>query len=308
MFSLKYRPKSFQEFIGHSDEIKNLLSKFPNWPKAFLLIGPPGIGKTSLARLIAKQLDCSDSNRHELDAGQDRGIDKIRELIVKAQEKPLMGKTKVFIIDEAQGLTAEAQQALLKVVEEPPSNTYFIFCSTDPRKIIKALKERCQAGEINLRPMTSQELALIIKEIIKNEKINVTDVLRNIAKAVISAADGIPRRAVMLFDKYYTCPTEKEVLERLNEGTEEIDDDILPMIKCLDKLDIAGYVTELQNYKGNKNYESIRIVLGQIYKKKAAQDIIKKEQRYGIILSMFVHPVDSQLGDIELIYRAYDKA
>ena len=306
MLNLQYRPQDFKEFIGHANEVNYLLSKFPDWPTTFLLIGPPGIGKTTLARLIAKQLGCIEMNLYEVDAGQDRGIDKIRELIKKAYERPIAGKVKVFILDEAQGLTPDAQQALLKVTEEAPVDTYFVFCSTDPKKIIKALRERCQTGEIQLNKMADKDLVLILKSIIEKEQIKVDDNLREVARLCIKAADGIPRRLLMLFEKFkfYPAHETKKLLD--NDFDPSADADLIPFFQCLDSFSTKEFIRLLSEYKKG-NYESLRIVMAHTLKKRIIKNVLSDSDasKYHEWLSAFVEPVDNQLGDIELTYRIY---
>lgn len=306
-YNLKYRPSDFSQFIGNEAAVQSLLKKYPDWPNAFLFTGPPGVGKTTLGRLIGKQLQCKEMNIVELDAGQDRGIDSIRSLTKRAYDTPLVGKTKLFIIDEAQGLTTDAQQALLKVTEESPPDTYFVFCSTDPRKIIKALKERCVAGEINLLPLSPKELALILKMVIAGEGLILTEIQREIAKICIRNAEGIPRRVLMLFEKLLGYPDVKSAEDTLRlTASEEVDEDIIPMLKALDNNDITGFLELFAEYsKGN--WESFRIMMGRIYSKKLLNSMISRDESrkilYKKIVSVFVDPVDNILGNIDLIYR-----
>ena len=310
MFNLKYRPSTFDEFIGNEYIIRGLLASYPKWPSTFLLVGPPGVGKTTLGRLIAKQLQCPNINIKEIDAGQDRGIDKIRQVINEAYNRPLVGKIKVYIFDECQGLTKEAQQALLKVTEEAPGNTYFIFCSTDPQKIIKALQERCQNGFIALQPLTNFELGVILKNIAEKEGIKIENTVKDIAKLCILNAEGIPRRALMLFEKFYRYEKVEQVSKELENVDEYIPDDILELMKALESKDYCKFLKIFADRK-EKQYESLRITLGNIFKKKLLYAMINRTPTsgdakiidYQNILSMFVQPVDNQIGDIELIYR-----
>jgi DNA polymerase III gamma/tau subunit len=303
MFSIKYRPGSFAEFIGNQSEIQGLIKKYPDWPSTFLLVGPPGGGKTSLARLIAQQLKCEEINIKEIDAGQDRGIDNIRRISESAKLRPLIGTTKIYIFDECQGLTADAQQALLKITEEAPRNTYFVFCSTDPQKIIKALQSRCQSGRINLLPVLDKELGLILKNICEKEKIELTETIKKIGNLCIENADGIPRNVIMDFEKYYGYPSVEEVAAAMKNSGDYIPPEIWDLVNALEK----DFPTFLKLFSDTKrgNYESFRITMGNIFKKKLLNAMIKQEptEKLIIILSMFTESVDNQLGDIELIYR-----
>jgi len=304
-FHLKYRPNTFEEFIGNKYVIQGLLSSYPSWPSTWLLVGPPGIGKTSLARLMAKQLNCPKLNIKEIDAGQDRGIDKIRLTINEAYNRPLIGKIKVYIFDECQGLTKEAQQALLKVTEEAPSDTYFIFCSTDPQKIIKALHERCQNGYIALQPLTNLEIGTIIKNIAIQENIKLENTVKDIAKLCVLNAEGIPRRAIMLFDKFRYYDDPSKVAKELENIDTFVPEEIWELVNALEN-DFTKFLT-LFSQKQEKNFESLRITMGNIFKKKLLFAMLKNDKekitKYRSILEMFINPVDNQIGDIDLIWR-----
>lgn len=307
MFNLKYRPGSFPEFLGNQNITQNLLKTFPNWPTSFLITGPPGVGKTTLARLIAKQLQCEEINLKEIDAGQDRGIDTIRQIINSSYQKPLVGKIKVYIFDECQGLTHDAQQALLKVTEETPRNTYFIFCSTDPQKIINALKARCKYGFIQLTTMSNKELGLLIKHIAEKENIVFTETIKAIATKCIYSADGIPREAVMLFERFYKYPDVESVAKELEDYEEkDIPEEIWTIISAFDKNELSEFYSKISMLKRG-NFESFRITCGNIFKKKLIRALIEQNNKnitkYTNILSVFSSPVSNTIGDIEIIYR-----
>jgi len=304
MFTQKYRPQNFNEFIGNESVISGILASYPDWPHTWLIVGPPGIGKTTLARLIAKQLECDYVS--ELDAGQDRGIDKIRELISRAVHRPLVGKNKAYIIDECQGLTGDAQQALLKITEDTPKHTYFIFCSTDPAKIIKALKERCQQGFIGLQKLTNKEVGIVLKNIIDSEKIELSEKVKEIAKLCIYNADGIPRNAVMSFNKFYRYNSIEDVKKEIEYSGEEESKEFYEMVKALENHKFDEFFM-LFNDMQRGNFEGFRISMGNIFKKKVQNALInnnlKKALNDAVILTMFNSPVHNQLGDIELTYR-----
>jgi hypothetical protein len=158
-----------------------------------------------------------------------------------------------------------------------------------------------------MRPLSTQDLASIIKKIIAAEKIEVTDTLRSIAKLCIKSSGGIPRKVVMLFEKYYQYASLEEVEKDLSfTYGEEIDGDLLPMMKALDAENVVEFVTLFSEYtKGN--WESLRIILGQVYKKRLMKSIIGQQSNkiewYRSVLGCFSRPVDNQLGDIELVSR-----
>ncbi len=142
----KYRPKGFDEVLGQ-DHIVGILKnavKIGRISHAYLFSGPRGTGKTSVARILAKEAGCSDIDLLEIDAASSRGIDEIRALREAVHFVPLNGKVKVYIIDEVHMLTKEAFNALLKTLEEPPSHVIFILATTELEKVPETIVSRCQ--------------------------------------------------------------------------------------------------------------------------------------------------------------------
>ena len=153
--ALKYRPDEFDKVIGQNhvtDTLKNSI-KENKIPSAILFCGPKGVGKTTCARIYAKEIN-KDSieleiydhafNIFELDAASNRKIDDIRDLLEKVKIPPQIGKYKVYIIDEVHMLTKEAENAFLKTLEEPPSHIVFILATTEKNKILPTILSRCQ--------------------------------------------------------------------------------------------------------------------------------------------------------------------
>ncbi len=168
----KYRPQSFSHLVGQDLVRETLLNEIKNnsLTHAYLFCGPRGTGKTSTARLIAKSLNCTNKNEAgeacdacgicisirdgslidvlEIDAASNRGIDEIRDLKSKIDYAPSLALNKVYIIDEVHMLTKEAFNALLKTLEEPPANVFFILCTTESHKIPETIISRCQRFDL----------------------------------------------------------------------------------------------------------------------------------------------------------------
>jgi len=164
----KYRPQTFAEVVGQEAVVRTLSNAIEQDKvrQAYLFAGPRGTGKTSLARILAKSINCAhgptvtpDGTCHscvaiaagtsldviEMDAASQRGIDDIREIRERAALQPVEGRMKVYILDEAHQLTDAAWNALLKLIEEPPPHLLFIFCTTELQKVLPTVRSRCQA-------------------------------------------------------------------------------------------------------------------------------------------------------------------
>jgi DNA polymerase-3 subunit gamma/tau len=142
----KYRPQSFSDVVGQEQAIELLTSsiKQNKISHAYLFCGGRGTGKTTVARIVAREVGCNDEDIIEIDAASNRGIDEIRELREAVRTAPFSSPYKVYIIDEAHMLTKEAANALLKTLEEPPRHVIFILATTDPEKLPTTIVSRCQ--------------------------------------------------------------------------------------------------------------------------------------------------------------------
>jgi DNA polymerase III subunit gamma/tau len=239
-FYRKYRSETFDQLIGQ-DHIKQTLInaiKFDRLSHAYIFSGPRGTGKTSVARILAKALNCQKGKSEtpclacplcqkiarsnavdviEIDAASNTGVDNIRELNDRVNYMPVECRYKVYIIDEAHMLSAGAFNALLKTMEEPPANTVFILATTEPQKIPATIHSRCQ--RLNFRRLTLQELIQNLKQIAAKEQIKISDKgLQIIAKNAL----GCMRDAVSLLDQLYSF-----------SGPEISDQDIILMLGTL---------------------------------------------------------------------------
>lgn len=192
----KYRPKTFSEVVGQEHVVKTLTNAISKGmvSHAYLFHGPRGSGKTTIARLLAKAVNCERRKEKEyepcnkclscqeinegrsldlieIDAASNRGIDEIRELRDGIKFVPTRSKYKVFIIDESHQLTKEAANALLKILEEPPSHVIFILATTEIHKMIPTILSRCQ--RFDFKKLTVSEIIKKLEFISKNEKINI---------------------------------------------------------------------------------------------------------------------------------------
>src|SRR5579884_1455688 len=224
----KYRPQSFDEVVGQEAVVRTLTNAIATDAirQAYLFAGPRGTGKTSMARILAKSLNCAhgptptpDGTCHacraiaagtsldviEMDAASQRGIDDIRDIRDRVVLQPVEGRYKVYILDEAHQLTDAAWNALLKLIEEPPPHLVFVFCTTDLSKVLPTVRSRCQTFVFQ-RPRL-QELTAKLRRIADAEGIEVPDP----ALALVArGARGAFRDAESVLDQL-SAATEKKI-------------------------------------------------------------------------------------------------
>lgn len=225
----KYRPKNLQEVVGQ-DHIKKALENAINLNRishAYLFTGPRGTGKTSIARILAKSLNCKEGptltpceecpscidvknstliDVIEIDAASNRKVEDAQNILEKIQYVPVNGRYKIYIIDEVHMLTNHAFNALLKTLEEPPENVIFILATTEPQKVLETITSRCQ--RFDFRRITTDDIINHLKNVAKSEKIKIEDdALFTIAK---NSAGGM-RDSLALLDQVSILSNSKSI-------------------------------------------------------------------------------------------------
>lgn len=216
---LKYRPQNFEEIVGNIsliDSLKTVLKK-DSRPSTFLFQGPSGSGKTTIARIIAKKVEARNRDIKELNIAKQGGINAARDLLDSIRYMPFGGKAKVYILNECHGGDKKArenfQNAMLEVLEEPPKNTYFILCTTEPEKLLITIRNRCTTYQVRLLRRT--ELIKLVKMVLIEEKRRKfpKEGIEQIAKA----ADGCPRQALVILDSVIDIKDDEKLLSAIND-------------------------------------------------------------------------------------------
>lgn len=229
-----YRPTSFEEVVGQKHIVTTLMNavKQNKMAHAYLLCGPRGTGKTTVARLLAKAVNCeyteaapcnncdncksSDLGTHqdivEIDAASSSGVDQIRDLIEKVKYSPIQGRFKVYIIDEVHMLSQGAFNALLKTLEEPPAHVIFILATTEPYKVLPTIISRCQRYDFS--KVGHEEIVSRLKYVADLEKINIED---EALRLVAILSDGGMRDALSIFDQCIAYAQNEITVEDVND-------------------------------------------------------------------------------------------
>jgi len=230
--SLKYRPKTFDTVIGQNhvtSTLKNSITE-NKIPSAILFCGPRGVGKTSCARIYAKEINKSsieniDShdlsfNIFELDAASNRGIEEMKNLIDKVRIPPQIGKYKVYIIDEVHMLTPQAMNAFLKTLEEPPKHIVFVLATTEKNKILPTILSRCQIYDFNR--INESEICKAIVDICTKEEFKYDDEAISI---IARKSDGSLRDSLTILDRIVSFTNKNITTEKTSELLNVLDNE-----------------------------------------------------------------------------------
>lgn len=299
----KYRPISFDAVIGQKDIINSIKSllKQTSIPHAILLAGPSGTGKTTIARIMAKELGASSMEIIELNIANTNGVDFIRQLNEEALISPIMGNNKVYIFDETQQLTKEGSNCLLKLLEDPPYYSYFIICTTDPQKLIKPLRDRCLSYSLKLLP--DKEVRHIVNYVSLSENLVLSDDIINL---LVYKAEGCPRKALVSLDIIKNNIDDFNICTNLLADDMESERDIIDLVKAI--INKKSTWPEMMSIYKNINVEpeTIRITCANYIAGCLKNSKNNKESdKFGNLLELFLSGLTYGSGKSEILFLIY---
>ena len=218
----KYRPTDLTQVKGNGEVVSTLTGMFKDlstFPHVLLFHGPTGCGKTTIARIVANELGCTGNDYQEINSANFRGIDTVRDLIRQSAYMPMESPVRVWILDEIHKMTGDAQNALLKILEDTPPHVYFILCTTEPQKLLPTIRGRCSQFQVNL--LSDTQMKGLLRRVVKEEEETLeTEILEQI----IQDTFGHPRNALQVLEQVLTVPEENrlEIAKQVAEQQSQI--------------------------------------------------------------------------------------
>jgi DNA polymerase-3 subunit gamma/tau len=205
---LKYRPKNLDEVRGNVEvvsAVKGILANKSAMSHTFLFHGPTGSGKTTMARILATELGIKGFDLKEVNSSDFRGIDTVREIIKNSQFAPLESPYRMWILDEFQKMTNDAQNAILKILEDTPSHVFFVICTTEPQKLLDTIKSRCL--QFQMKPLNERQMYGLLRHIVKSEG---QELEREVYDQIVLDSLGLPRNALQILEQVLNVePTQR---------------------------------------------------------------------------------------------------
>ena len=274
-FYRTYRPQKFSEVVGQKAVIKTLRNALSEnkIAHAYLFCGPRGTGKTTMARLFAKALNCEEGIGHEcdvcqnciavktgshpdvfeIDAASNSGVDSVRDLIDQVRYQPILGRYKVYIIDEVHNMSSSAFNALLKTLEEPPANVVFILATTEPQKVLPTILSRVQ--RFDFTKVSDEDIISKMSEILEKENVTYDE---GSLELIARLADGGVRDALSILDQVVSFSGDNISIEDINT--------LFGLLNVKDKLDFVRKI-------GSKDLASVINTAKDMYSR--GIDIVK---------------------------------
>lgn len=255
----KYRPQTFDEVVGHEVEVRALKGAIKaDRARTFLFTGGSGFGKTTLARIAAREIGCLEQDFLEVDAATKTGIAEMREVMDSVQYRPLgEGTIKAVLIDEVHALSKAAVQSLLKITEDPPDWVYWFLATTEPKRVIKTLRTRSFA--LDLKPVSSKIILGLLERIAKKEKLADGPHGQKLLSLCADMAEGSPRQAISNLAVCAEAKSLKEAEGLLEAAADEAE--AIDLARLLVKRAKWHEVQEVLGRLKEGNAESVRHVV-----------------------------------------------
>jgi len=251
--AIKYRPKNWGD-VTEQNCIKSILEnqlRNDELQHCYLFVGSAGTGKTTCARIFANQINKGQGNPIELDAASNNSVEDMRDLIAQAKTRSLDSEYKVFIVDECHMITVQGWNAVLKLIEEPPAKSIFIFCTTDPQKIPKTILSRVQRYDfqrISQQGIVERLNKICVEEHVVMNYAPVTSTHWKAIDYIAKIADGGMRDAITMLDKclaYSSELTIENVVKTLGVANYDIMFKLTDALSCANDVEILNIIEEL---------------------------------------------------------------
>ena len=293
----KYRPKTLEGMFGNEAQIASLdglLGNLNDLPHAWMIHGQTGCGKTTIGRIIKNKLNIHDNDFVEINSSEMRGIDTVRELIKNSGFRPMNGDFRMFLVDECHKMTDDAQNAILKLLEDTPAHVIIVLCTTAPEKMIKPILGRCQ--NIQVQPLDDKTMSRLIRKVVKLEKATLSEEVLSI---ILQDSAGHPRNALTMLETVLATPEElREDVARktLTQQSQSIEL-CRALIKGSNWKTIAPILAGLKDQEAESTR---RAVLGY------CQAILLKtdEPRAALVMDYFIEPF-YHTGFPQLVHACY---
>ncbi len=222
-FHIDYRPDKLDEVQGNKAIVTTIASMLESneLPHVIMFDGKSGCGKTTLARIIAKELNCQAQDLVEINSSNNRGIDTARDIMSSMKYLPTMGDCRVYIMDEFHQVTKDFSHSMLKALEDTPEHVYFILCTTEPNKLLKTIRNRCHSFTVT--PLSSNRMTAYLNTICELEEVEVD---KEILKLICEQADGSCRQSLILLEQVINLDDDEqeEFLQKVKLSENEIID------------------------------------------------------------------------------------